>query len=90
MSGTTIEHRYAEQAKPMEQGPAVPRFVLRGHEAPIHALQFYFKNTFLASGDSDGWMVVWSLASKRPIAVWRGHEGAVMAIRNWTDDRLVT
>ncbi|KAK4935848.1 Astra associated protein 1 Asa1 [Elasticomyces elasticus] len=74
----------------MEQGPAVPTYVLRGHDAPIHALQFYCRNKYLASGDSEGWLVIWSLATKRPTAVWKAHEGALMAIRPWGHHRLVT
>lgn len=73
----------------MEQRPAVPTYVLRGHDAPIHALHYFCRNAYLASGDSQGWLVIWSLATKRPMAVWKGHEGAVMAIRHWTNDRLV-
>ncbi|KAI1615067.1 WD40-repeat-containing domain protein [Exophiala viscosa] len=74
----------------MEQGPAVPTYVLRGHNAPIHALHFYCRNSYLASGDSEGWLIIWSLATKRPVAVWKAHDGALMAIRPWGDDRLVT
>ncbi|KAJ9604431.1 Astra associated protein 1 Asa1 [Cladophialophora chaetospira] len=74
----------------MEQGPAVPAYVLRGHEVPIHALAFYAGNTFLISGDSDGWLVIWSLSSKRPVAVWKGHEAGVLQIKDWTNHRLVS
>lgn len=73
----------------MERGPAVPSYILRGHESPIHALHFYGGNALLVSGDSDGWMVIWSLSSKRPVAVWKGHDGGVMQIQHWTDNRLV-
>ncbi|EXJ94275.1 hypothetical protein A1O1_02668 [Capronia coronata CBS 617.96] len=74
----------------MEQGPAVPKYILRGHDAAIHALHFYSGNAFLASGDSDGWLVIWSLTTKRPVAVWKGHDGGVMAIQHWTTERLVS
>ncbi|ETI21389.1 hypothetical protein G647_07736 [Cladophialophora carrionii CBS 160.54] len=74
----------------MEQGPAVPAYILRGHEAPVHALHFYADNSFLASGDSDGWMVLWSLSSKRPVAVWKAHEAGILQIQHWTKDRLIS
>lgn len=74
----------------MEHGPAVPTYILRGHVATIHALHFYSHNTFLASGDSDGWIVIWSISSKRPVAVWKAHEGGIMQIRDWSHTRLVT
>ena len=70
--------------------PAVPAYILRGHTSPIHALHFFHQNAFLASGDSDGWIVVWSLASKRAVAVWRAHEGSILGVRDWDSERLVT
>ncbi|OAP62947.1 hypothetical protein AYL99_02174 [Fonsecaea erecta] len=73
----------------MEPGPPVPAYILRGHEAAIHALHFYANNALLASADSDGWMVIWSLSSKRPVAVWKAHEAGVLQIKHWTTARLV-
>jgi WD40 repeat protein len=73
----------------MERGPAVPAYILRGHEAPVHALHFYAGNSFLASGDSDGWMILWSLSSKRPVAVWKAHGSGILQIQHWAEDRLV-
>jgi WD40 repeat protein len=70
--------------------PAVPAYILRGHASPIHALDFFRHNAYLASGDSDGWIVVWSLASKRAVAVWKAHEGALLGVRDWDGQRLVT
>jgi ASTRA-associated protein 1 len=73
----------------MEQGPPVPTYILRGHDAPVHALNFYDGNSFLASGDSDGWLVIWSLSSRRPLAVWKAHDGGVLQIRYWARRGLV-
>ena len=72
------------------QSPAVPTFILRGHEAPIHALVFFANNSYLASGDSDGWVVIWSLASKRAVAVWKAHAGGVSAFHVWDSERLIS
>lgn len=66
--------------------PAVPKFILRGHESTIHALHFFASNAFLASGDGDGWIVLWSLTTKRGVAVWKGHDGGIMGIKDWTGD----
>ncbi|KIY03895.1 uncharacterized protein Z520_00586 [Fonsecaea multimorphosa CBS 102226] len=74
----------------MEPSPAVPAYILRGHEAAVHALHFYADNALLASGDSDGWMVIWSLSSKRPVAVWKAHEAGILHIEHWTTGRLVS
>jgi ASTRA-associated protein 1 len=74
----------------MAQGPAVPAFILRGHLAPVHCLMFFGANAYLASGDSEGWIVIWSLASKRPIAVWRAHIKGVTGIRYSNRHGLLT
>jgi ASTRA-associated protein 1 len=70
--------------------PAIPTFVLRGHESSINSLTFLAKNAYLASGDSDGWLILWSLASKRAAAVWKAHVGGVSTIFAWGMEQLIT
>jgi ASTRA-associated protein 1 len=74
----------------MPNAPAVPVFILRGHTAPVHSLLFFNANAYLASGDSEGWLVIWSLASKRPIAVWKAHAGGVSGTKIWGSRNLIT
>ncbi|KAI5195265.1 WD40 repeat-like protein [Aureobasidium subglaciale] len=70
--------------------PAQPVYVLRGHNAQIHSVCFVRHNTRLLTGDAEGWLVLWNLATKRPVAVWRAHSAAVLALSTWPDDRLIT
>ncbi|KAK2766818.1 ASTRA complex subunit [Arachnomyces sp. PD_36] len=65
------------QARP----PATPSYIFRGHSSPIHALRFCRENLRLISGDADGWIVIWDVVSKRPVAVWKAHEGAILAVK---------
>lgn len=37
----------------------------------------------LLTGDADGWVVAWDLATRRPRAVWRAHEGTVLGVGEW-------
>ena len=73
----------------MDTGPAVPAYILRGHDAPVHVLRFYDGNASLASGDSDGWLIIWSLSSKRPVAVWKAHDAGILQIQHWPGLGLV-
>ena len=70
--------------------PATPSYILRGHAHPIHALTFTHANAFLASGDSEGWVVVWSTSTKRAVAVWRAHGGAILKVAEWKSTGLIT
>lgn len=70
--------------------PAQPAFILRGHSAQIHALHFTPGNKRLLTGDADGWVVSWSLAYKRPVAVWRAHTNAILGLGSWEPDRIIT
>lgn len=70
--------------------PAQPVYVLRGHRAAIHTLLFFRGNSRLLTGDADGWVVVWSLAIKRSVAVWRAHEATVLGAEVWHEDKLIT
>ena len=67
--------------------PAQPVYVLRGHDTQVHALHFTQDNSRLLTGDADGWVVSWSLAYKRPVAVWKAHGGAVLGIASWGGER---
>jgi len=70
--------------------PAQPVYVLRGHGAAIHTLLFFRSNTRLLTGDAEGWIVIWSVATRRPTAVWRAHEASILGAQIWGDNKLLT
>jgi hypothetical protein len=70
--------------------PAQPVYVLRGHGAAIHTLLFFRSNTRLLTGDAEGWIVIWSVAIRRPTAVWRAHEASILGAQLWGHDKLIT
>ena len=83
---TKIEGRSVQGQLP----PAKPAYVLRGHTAQIHSLHFFRQNLRLLSGDADGWVVLWNIPIKRPVAVWKPHSGTVLGLSSWGDDRVIT
>lgn len=70
--------------------PLQPSYVLRGHGAAVSSVCFIRQNTRLLTGDQDGWAVLWNLPIKRPTAVWRAHDGPVLALGAWGSDKIVT
>ena len=72
-----------DMSSPGNLPPATPAYILREHKAPVHALQFIYHNAFLISGDSEGWLIIWSLASKRSVACWRVHDGSILGVKEW-------
>lgn len=70
--------------------PAQPTFILRGHASTINSLHFLRDNLRLLSGDSDGFVVLWNVSIKRPTAVWQAHEGSILGLGSWGDDRIIT
>ncbi|KAJ5747281.1 uncharacterized protein N7511_008977 [Penicillium nucicola] len=79
-----------ESSTTQTQSPATPIYILRGHGAPIHALHIFNQNLRLASGDANGWIVIWDLVTKRPTAVWKAHAGAVLELKGFNFDSGVT
>lgn len=61
--------------------PLTPTYILRGHASAIHSLHIFQHNLRLISADADSWIVVWNLVSKRPVAAWKAHEGAILQVR---------
>lgn len=80
------QDRTVKQALP----PAQPRYVFRGHAAQIHTVTFIRSNSRLVTGDADGWIVIWSLATKRPVAVWKAHNNAILGTEAWGNRRILT
>ncbi|OBT88337.1 hypothetical protein VE02_03410 [Pseudogymnoascus sp. 03VT05] len=74
----------------LPQPPPEATYIFRGHAAQIHSTQFIRGNTRLVTGDAEGWIVLWGLASRRPTAVWRAHEAAILGVAEWGSDRLIT
>lgn len=67
-----------------------PQNILRGHKAQVHAATFIRNNDRLITGDADGYVIAWDLTIMRPRAVWRAHENAILGIKGWGDDKLIT
>lgn len=67
-----------------------PVNILRGHKAQIHAAAFVRGNDRLTTGDADGQVMLWDLAIMRPRAVWKAHENAILSIRGWGSNKIIT
>lgn len=67
-----------------------PKNILRGHKAQVHAAAFVRQNERLATGDAEGFVSLWDLTIMRPRAVWKAHEGAILGVRGWGDERIIT
>ncbi|KAM0561275.1 hypothetical protein ACHAPJ_003153 [Fusarium lateritium] len=74
----------------MDSSTPSPKSILRGHQSQIHAAAFIRSNERLLTGDADGFVVLWDLTIMRPRAVWRAHEKALLGIRGWGDDKIIT
>jgi WD40 repeat protein len=64
--------------------------VLRTHAYSVTSVDFN-GGCELVSGDEGGWVFVWSLVTRRPTAVFRAHEKAVIKVQ-WfnSGDRVIT
>jgi WD40 repeat protein len=72
-----------------DQSP-VPRSILRGHKAQVHAAVFIRGNKRLVTGDAEGFVIVWDLTILRARAVWKAHQKAILGIREWGTDKIIT
>ncbi|KAF5010415.1 hypothetical protein FDECE_3430 [Fusarium decemcellulare] len=74
----------------MDSSTPSPKSILRGHGSQVHAATFVRRNERLITGDADGFVVLWDLTIMRPRAVWQAHEKAILGIRGWGDDKIIT
>ena len=54
------------------------KYILRGHQEAISAVQLFSENLRLVSGDANGCVIIWDLVIKRPIVSWKPHGGAIL------------
>ncbi|KAG5974955.1 hypothetical protein E4U55_007954 [Claviceps digitariae] len=71
-------------------GPPAPKFIFRGHQAAVHAAAFLRNNERLATGDSQGFVVLWDLIIMRARAVWKAHQDAILGLCGWGSDKIIT
>ncbi|ANB14301.1 putative WD repeat-containing protein alr3466 [Sugiyamaella lignohabitans] len=64
---------------------ALRKATLRAHPAPVTAVQFHPTEPWLVSGDEAGWCFWWSISQRRPIAIWKPHEKAIVTVK-WMSD----
>ncbi|KAI7162950.1 WD40 repeat-like protein [Hortaea werneckii] len=70
--------------------PLQPSYILRGHTAQVHSVLFLRENLRLLSGDADGWVVLWDVPIKRPVAVWRAHKSTILGLGSWGKSKIIT
>ncbi|BFZ63389.1 Guanine nucleotide binding protein (G protein), beta polypeptide 1-like [Saitoella coloradoensis] len=63
--------------------PPVPSYIFRGHASQINTLAFLPSSSDLITGDADGFVVIWSLTTRRPRAVWRAHKEGLLKVEGW-------
>lgn len=74
----------------MAESTPSPKNILRGHKVQVHAATFIRGNERLITGDAEGYVVLWDLTIMRPKAVWRAHENAILGVRGWGVDKIIT
>ncbi|KIK99464.1 hypothetical protein PAXRUDRAFT_822701 [Paxillus rubicundulus Ve08.2h10] len=57
------------------------RVIARAHDAPVHVCTIDPTSTYLASGSADGIVKVWDISTAHITHVFRGHGGAVSALK---------
>ena len=69
-----------------------PEFVLRGHSHAVTALRFLDRDSakLLASGDVGGYVQLWNLATRRPVATWAAAPLGVLEVHAHDDGKLLT
>lgn len=55
------------------------KFSLRAHKAALTCIACH--ENHVVSSDRDGWIIVWNLSSRRPMALWRAHDGHILTLK---------
>lgn len=71
-----------------ESLPPSPFFLLRGHASEVQCLEFSQESlsdsllsNAIISGDADGFIIIWSTKTFRPLAIWKAHDAALLTVK---------
>ncbi|KAJ3021816.1 Guanine nucleotide binding protein (G protein), beta polypeptide 1-like [Thoreauomyces humboldtii] len=70
--------------------PPAPIYILRGHGLDVTSVTFGSDNTFLASGDVEGNIILWSLETRRPLCQWKAHSASILALHEVGAGKLLS
>jgi U3 small nucleolar RNA-associated protein 12 len=73
-----------------DSGLTEPLVVLQGHETAVNSLAFFHDSTKLASGGSNGAVVVWDLVAETGLFRLLGHARGVTSLAFWKDHYLLS
>lgn len=72
----------------------VPLCTLRGHINNVVTIEVcYLKKSddlVLITGDEAGWIIWWNLSTKRPLAVWKGHDSIIVTLKKIEENLLLS
>lgn len=57
--------------------------ILRAHKSTVRSLGFTPNGQYLVSGDDEGFCCFWSLETRRPLAIWKAHDNAMLTTEFW-------
>ncbi|KAM9893874.1 hypothetical protein OXX79_009074 [Metschnikowia pulcherrima] len=58
----------------------MPKFSLRAHKAALTCIAHHLGT--IVSSDRDGWIIIWNITSRRPMALWKAHEGHILTLKS--------
>ncbi|KAI8367786.1 WD40-repeat-containing domain protein [Blakeslea trispora] len=64
----------------MPNPPPPPEYIFREHKSTVNYVHLFERDQYLASCDSDGWIVIWKLKTRRPIHKWKAHEDSCLKL----------
>ncbi|KAI8365504.1 WD40-repeat-containing domain protein [Choanephora cucurbitarum] len=74
----------------MSNPPPPPEYIFREHKSTINYVHMFEQDQYFASCDSDGWIVIWRLKTRRPIHKWKAHEDSCLKVLTIGVDRIIS
>ncbi|KAI9031630.1 WD40-repeat-containing domain protein [Phycomyces nitens] len=65
--------------------PPTPQYIFRGHQTTINTLCYFDNDQYIASGDADGFVIVWKMKTRRPVLQWKAHEESCLCLKVYKD-----
>ncbi|KAI8057446.1 WD40-repeat-containing domain protein [Thamnidium elegans] len=76
--------------KSLPQAPPPPTYIFREHKSSVNSVHLFDNDQYLASSDGDGWVIIWSMRTKRPLLKWKAHKDNCLKVTTVKNNQLIS
>ncbi|KAI9351872.1 WD40-repeat-containing domain protein [Pilaira anomala] len=72
------------------EAPPPPTYIFREHTSSVNSVHLFDNDQYIASCDGEGWIIIWSMRTKRPLLKWKGHKESCLKVTTIENNQVIS